>query len=508
MQAQLGSARDQASETWDNLEALFQSRVHKAMHQLGVPTAEEIRVLTRRVAELNATVQDPVGASRRGPSGRPARLRRKAPGPGQDGRLKRGHARRHARPPARRTTIHRRAADASGSRWRAAARSARSTRSARCTRSASRFEGLDLTDPRHVRGRELGRDDRGRARQRLRHRGHGRRVHPQRVRPSIPCGRACSCGPRSASTCARIAAIPGLAADIFKQYLRDPGKDWAEAIDPIGRLLPTGLCDNRPFERFLAQMFTGPGRTNDFRELPRSLYIVATELNSGYSVRFGEPGFDHVPISRAIQASTALPGLYPPVPIDGHTYVDGALMRTMNASLLLDEGADFVICINPLVAFDAASVPPRATAHREDLDLTHGGLPVVLSQTFRAMIQSRMLVGMRTYKQSYPNTDVLLLEPDRGDDEMFFKNVFRYADRKRLAEHAYQRTRRDLLARPTRLEPILRAARHARCGATVLEDRTRSFGAAVRERARRMQPVTGSLHRALDRLESSLHALR
>jgi len=303
----------------------------------------------------------------------------------------------------------------------------------------------------------------------------------------------------------RVNAIPGLAVDILKQYLLDPGKDWAEAIDPIGRLLPTGLCDNRPFERFLAQMFTGNGRTNDFRELPRSLYIVATELNSGYSVRFGEPGFDHVPISRAIQASTALPGLYPPVPIDGHTYVDGALMRTMNASLLLDDGADFVICVNPLVAFDASSVPQRANGHRKDLDLTHGGLPVVLSQTFRAMIQSRMLVGMRTYKQSYPNTDVLLFEPDRGDDELFFKNVFRYADRKRLAEHAYQRTRRDLARQADALEPLL--ARHGiRLKRDVLYDRSRTFSGAVQERARRMKPVTGALHRTLDRLESTLDA--
>jgi len=305
----------------------------------------------------------------------------------------------------------------------------------------------------------------------------------------------------------RIAAIPELAADIVTQYLRDPGKDWAEAIDPIGRLLPTGLCDNRPFERFLAGLFTGDGRTNDFRKLPRSLYIVATELNSGYSVRFGEPGFDHVPISRAIQASTALPGLYPPVPIEDHTYVDGALMRTMNASLLLDEGADFVICINPLVAFDASSVPPRANGSRKDLDLTHGGLPVVLSQTFRAMIQSRMLVGMRTYKQSYPSTDVLLFEPDRGDDELFFKNVFRYADRKRLAEHAYQRTRRDLLAQADGLESIL--ARHGiRLRRDLLEDRSRTFAAAVGERSRRAQPVTGTLHQTLDRLESSLQSLR
>jgi predicted acylesterase/phospholipase RssA len=301
----------------------------------------------------------------------------------------------------------------------------------------------------------------------------------------------------------RLNAIPGLAAEILLQYLRDPGKDWAEAIDPIGRLLPTGLCDNRPFERFLAQMFTGPGRTNDFRQLRRSLYIIATELNSGYSVRFGEPGQEHVPISQAIQASTALPGLYPPVEIDGHTYVDGALMRTMNASLLLDEGADFVICINPLVAFDASSVPRRYGDVRKDLDLTRGGLPVVLSQTFRAMIQSRMLVGMRTYKRSYPSTDVLLFEPDRGDDEMFFKNVFRYADRKRLAEHAYQRTRRDLYSHADSLEPLL--ARHGiRLRRDLLSDRTRRFSDAVNERGRRMQPVTGSLHRALDRLESAL----
>ena len=303
----------------------------------------------------------------------------------------------------------------------------------------------------------------------------------------------------------RVNAIPGLAVDILKQYLLDPGKDWAEAIDPLGRLLPTGLCDNRPFERFLAHMFTGPGRTNDFRELRRSLYIVATELNSGYSVRFGEPGQDHVPISRAIQASTALPGLYPPVPIDGHTYVDGALMRTMNASLLLDEGADFVICVNPLVAFDASSAPRRYGDGRKDLDLTRGGLPVVLSQTFRAMIQSRMLVGMRTYKESYPHTDVLLFEPDRGDDELFFKNVFRYADRKRLAEHAYQRTRRDLARQADALEPVL--ARHGiRLRRDVLYDRSRTFSGAVQERARRMKPVTGALHRTLDRLESTLDA--
>jgi poly(hydroxyalkanoate) granule-associated protein len=57
MQTRFGSAREQATETWDNLEALFQSRVQKALQQIGVPNASEIRLLTKRVAELNDNVK-------------------------------------------------------------------------------------------------------------------------------------------------------------------------------------------------------------------------------------------------------------------------------------------------------------------------------------------------------------------------------------------------------------------------------------------------------------------
>jgi len=57
LQTRVGGAREQAQETWDNLEALFQSRVQRALHQLGVPTGEEVRILTRRVGELNESVR-------------------------------------------------------------------------------------------------------------------------------------------------------------------------------------------------------------------------------------------------------------------------------------------------------------------------------------------------------------------------------------------------------------------------------------------------------------------
>jgi poly(hydroxyalkanoate) granule-associated protein len=79
MQTRFGSARDQATETWDNLEALFQTRVQRALNQLGVPSAEEIRVLTKRVAELNASVQTLSAKQARAKRAAAKRAVRKAP---------------------------------------------------------------------------------------------------------------------------------------------------------------------------------------------------------------------------------------------------------------------------------------------------------------------------------------------------------------------------------------------------------------------------------------------
>jgi poly(hydroxyalkanoate) granule-associated protein len=77
VQSRIGSARDQASETWDNIEALFQSRVQKAMQQLGVPSADEIRLLTKRVAELNENVKALSAKRPRGGKSPRARAKRK-----------------------------------------------------------------------------------------------------------------------------------------------------------------------------------------------------------------------------------------------------------------------------------------------------------------------------------------------------------------------------------------------------------------------------------------------
>jgi predicted acylesterase/phospholipase RssA len=298
---------------------------------------------------------------------------------------------------------------------------------------------------------------------------------------------------------------PRLAFEAVLDYLRHPTDlTFGESLLRLSRALPVGVFDNEPIRDYLERIFSLPGRTNDFRQLRRRLIVVATELDSGLAVRFGEPGHDHVPISVAVQASTALPGLYPPVLIDGRHYVDGVLLKTLHASVALDAGAKLVICINPIVPVDTLHAEERRTRERR---LTELGLPTVLSQTFRTLIHSRMTVGMAAYAPRFPHQDLVLFEPKSDDYRMFFTNIFSFSSRKAVCEYAYAATRRELLLRFDELAPIF--ARHGlRLREEVLLDADCDLWAGVGldggegcDRVRGDLPVTQALDRALRSLE-------
>ena len=280
----------------------------------------------------------------------------------------------------------------------------------------------------------------------------------------------------------RAKTVPPLFMRALWRYLTHPLRYGAlESFAALSRALPTGLFDNDAVRKYLASAFNEPGRTDDFRQLKHKLFSIATDLDTGESVRFGGPGLDHIPISRAVQASAALPGLFPPVEIDGHYYVDGALKKTLNASVALEEGARLVLCVNPLVPFDANRAKRRGKQELEKL--VEGGLPTVLSQTFRAIIHSRMHVGLQKYVTQYENADVVLFEPTSDDAEMFFTNLFSYATRRKVCEHAYQKTRKDLLKRQHELEPVL-AKYGIRMDLAALKDESRTLDQRLARRAK------------------------
>jgi predicted acylesterase/phospholipase RssA len=274
----------------------------------------------------------------------------------------------------------------------------------------------------------------------------------------------------------RLAKAPGLLGTAIRSYVTRREKRLLDALTGLGRALPVGIFDNESVREYVEKIFSRPGRSDDFRQLERKLAIVTTDIESGEAAVWGTPGYDHVPISKAVQATTALPGLYPPVEIEGRCYVDGVLLKTMHASVALDAGADVVFCINPVVPVDT-----REAERRHELEAGHlirQGLPSVLAQTVRTLIHSRMALGLRAYDERYPGASVVLIEPRRDDHEIFFSNIFSFSSRRTVCERAYQATRRHLRDRYDELAPLL--ARHGiGLNRRFLDDEERSVWVSV-----------------------------
>lgn len=220
------------------------------------------------------------------------------------------------------------------------------------------------------------------------------------------------------------------------------------ALEKGLRSLPIGLLDSSNLEEKLCQLFEKRGRSNDFRNLKTTLRIVATDVELGEPVEFGSAGHDLVGIAKAVSASSAVPGLFKPVIIDGRSYVDGALTKTLHASVALNQGAKLVLCVNPLVPYGG-----HRNEHREDGNAVTASLSTVLRQTIRTVIRSRMSVGLEKYKITHPDAKIVLLEPSRLDADTFFTDIFSLSGRRRLCEHAYLSTRADLLNRYEELAP-------------------------------------------------------
>ena len=301
----------------------------------------------------------------------------------------------------------------------------------------------------------------------------------------------------------RALRVPVLLAGALRDYVTHRGDlSLAGALSELKDALPVGFFDSRPLERYLARLLSIEGRTNDFRELDTQLRIVAVNLDTSEVAVFGAPGLDHVPISRAVQASTSLPGLYPPVEIDGAWYIDGVARRTLNATSALDAGAELLFCVNPIVPVDLR----RGGAPGESL--VRHGLPAVMSQTLRTLVHSRMSTAFRAYEHSHPGADLVLIEPEAEDPTLFFSNLFSFSNRFHVVEYGYSSTRAFLLREADRLEPVL--ARHGlSLRMDLLRDPSLRLTRDAASPARPERPARSRHARqALDRLDVALDRLR
>ncbi|MDX1473236.1 MAG: patatin-like phospholipase family protein [Reinekea sp.] len=295
----------------------------------------------------------------------------------------------------------------------------------------------------------------------------------------------------------RLARMPGLAWNAIYDYVKQPqDESLLESFTRMKQILPAGFFNNAPIEKYLRHLFEDIGVSNDFRELDPLLMIVAADLDCGRSVVFGQPGWDDVPISKAVQASTCVPGLYVPVEIHNHYFIDGILYKTVHASAALDAGADMVICVNPIVPYcnkKFSTDAPAATS------IINEGTTGIISQAVRAMVHSRSVTGFRQYERDFADKDILLFEPKTDDADWFFANEFSFKNRVQLVDKSYRATLVELRERQITLNKTLE-----NYGLVLLDQNLLPNDHIInkaKQRNRRLSPHMAKLRKTLNNLE-------
>ena len=97
-----------------------------------------------------------------------------------------------------------------------------------------------------------------------------------------------------------------------------------------------GLVETKGLQQYLDTLLGG--KTYDLLSIP--CYSVAVNLQTGESRALNQGK-----VSTGIQASMSIPGVFPPVLIEGEYYVDGGLKNQVAANVAADLGADIIIAV-------------------------------------------------------------------------------------------------------------------------------------------------------------------
>jgi NTE family protein len=78
------------------------------------------------------------------------------------------------------------------------------------------------------------------------------------------------------------------------------------------------------------------------------LRITTVDRATGQRVVFGSPGAPFASVGEAVEASCAIPGVYPPLSIGRGEYVDGGVWSPSNLDVAPAHRGTHVLCLNPI----------------------------------------------------------------------------------------------------------------------------------------------------------------
>lgn len=133
--------------------------------------------------------------------------------------------------------------------------------------------------------------------------------------------------------------------------LGDAASNPAEAWRRVGQIALAAETGPEQVHVTRMRAMAGADRWPD-----RKLLITAMDAETGEQAVFDRAS--GAPLPSAVAASTAFPGIYPPITINGRRYMDGSLRSATNAALAA--GARALVVIDP-----QAHLFPRELLHQE-----------------------------------------------------------------------------------------------------------------------------------------------
>lgn len=126
-------------------------------------------------------------------------------------------------------------------------------------------------------------------------------------------------------------------------------------LDGSGVKLPSGLLSGYKLILLLTRLCLPVAGVRDFERLPIPYRAVAIDLTNGETVVLGQGS-----LAMAMRASMSIPGVFPPLDLDGRLLVDGGVVQNLPVQTVKEMGAGLTVVVN-------VSTPLRTRENLKDV---------------------------------------------------------------------------------------------------------------------------------------------
>jgi NTE family protein len=148
------------------------------------------------------------------------------------------------------------------------------------------------------------------------------------------------------------------------QEIKDAAQsiNWGKLISPTIPIM--GLLKTEKLKNLLSKLL----KKKSFPDLDIPFSAVAVDIATGEEVVLKKGS-----VSKAVQASSSIPGIFEPTPVGGRLLVDGGLVNNVPADLVREMGANLVIAV------DLTYYYPKRERPKNIIDIIYSSFFIIMN---------------------------------------------------------------------------------------------------------------------------------